>query len=195
MLLLSMKKIIIIHSVFLALILGLAGYAYARYWNIALVNGTPISRLRYYQILEQQGGQQILAQLVDDAIIMSEGKAKDIKIDQKIIDEEVTKIEDRLKTQGKTLEASLKANGLTMTDLRYQINLKKIQDTLSAPNTEITQAQIDNFLKVNKALIPAGKTKEELNTLAKNELISQANEASASAWLDKLRSEAKIIYK
>ena len=195
MLLLAMKKIILIHSIFLALVIGVLSFAYARYWNIATVNGVPISRLSYIKVLEQQGGKQILAQMIDDTLVMSAAKSNNITIDQKTIDDEVSKIEARLKAQGQTLDASLKANNLTRDDLNYQITLKKIQDQLSASKEEISQEKIDAFLKTNKALLPTDKTKEELNALAKNELTLQANEASASAWLDGLRSEAKIVYK
>lgn len=195
MLLFTMKKLIIAHAIILSLLIGAVSYAYARYWNIATVNGTPISRISYIKLLEQQGGQQILAQMIDDALILNEGKNKNVTIDQKTIDEEIAKVEARLKAQGQELDAALAANKMTRASLEYQIRLKKIQDNLAASKVEVTQAQIDDFLKANKAMLPTGKSKDELIALAKQQLVSEADQASASAWLDKLRSDAKIVYK
>ncbi|MFZ2152626.1 MAG: SurA N-terminal domain-containing protein [Microgenomates group bacterium] len=190
-----MQKIIIIHSVVLAIILAIAGFAYAKYWNVAIVNGRPITRLSYIKLMEKQAGKQILSQMVDDAIIMAEADAKGLKIDQAAIDEELAKIETNLKSKGQTLDAALASAGMTRDDLTGQIKLKKIQDALSASKIEVTQAKIDEFLKANKALLPTGKTRDELNTLAKNQLILEADQASATAWLDTLRASAKVIYK
>ena len=190
-----MKKIIIIHTVFFGLIVAVAGYAYSRYWNVATVNGRSISRLSYIQMLEKQAGKQILDQMVQETLVLNEGDSKGVKVDAKTISDEIAKIETRLKTQGQTLDAALTANSMTKADLETQIKLKKIQESLSASKVEITQAQIDKFLTDNKAMLPTGKTKDELNTLAKEQLVLEANQASGSAWLEALRSSAKIIYK
>jgi foldase protein PrsA len=189
-----MKKIIIIHTIVLALVIGAGAFAYAKYWNIATVNGRPISRLSYIKVLEKQGGKEVLDQMVNEALILNEGKNKNVVVTQKDIDAEIAKVEDRLKAQNMTLDAALTANGMVKEDLVSQIRLKKIQDALSASKAEITQAQIDAFLKANKAMLPTGKTPAELNTLAKDQLILEANQASASAWLAALKSSAKVVY-
>ena len=190
-----MKKIIIFHTVLFGLIIAAATYGYARYWNIATVNGKAITRLDYIKALEKQGGKQILDQLVQEALILNEGASKGVKIDPKTVSDEIAKIEERLKAQGQTLDAALTANNMVKSDLETQIKLKKIQESLSSSKVEITQAQIDEFLKANKAMLPAGKSKDELNALAKEQLILEANQASASAWLGGLKQSAKIIYK
>lgn len=190
-----MKKIILLRFLPLALIIGLAGYGYSRYWNIAYVNGQPISRLAYFKMLETQGGQQVLAQMIEDSLITNEGIKNKVNIDQKQISDEISKIEEKLKAQGNSLEEALKANNLTREGLESQIRIKKTQDILSESKAEITQAQIDEFLKANKALLPKDKSKDELQSLAKEQLKLQADAQSAAQWLDKLRTEAKIIYK
>lgn len=190
-----MKKILIIHAIPVAIIVIVGLLAYSKYWNIALVNGQPISRLKYIQTMDRQGGKQVLDELIDEALIVKEGDLKGVKVEDSVINEEITKIEDRLKSQGQTIQTALAANNLTRADLEYQIRLNKIQETLSASKAEISSAEIDEFLTTNKDLLPPGKTPEELKQLAKEELILQANQASASAWLDGLRQSAKVIYK
>jgi parvulin-like peptidyl-prolyl isomerase len=190
-----MKKIIVIHASVLAAILAVGIFGYIKYWNVATVNGISISRLDYIKSMEKQGGKQTLAMMIDDTLILNEGNAKGVKIEQKDIDEELAKIETQLKAQNETLESALAANNMTKADLEKQIRLKKIETALSAPKTEITQAQIDQFLLTNKSLLPTGKTKEELQTMAKDQLTIEASQSAASTWMDNLRQSAKIIYK
>ncbi len=161
-----MKKILTIHLAFLAVILISLGLVYNRYWNVATVNGVAISRLDYIKAMEKLGGQQTLESMIDETLILNEGKSKNVSVDQ-----------------------------MAKTDLERQIRIKKIEEKLSTPTTEITQAQIDEFLKTNKAMLPTGKTKEELQTLAKDQLMSEASQSAATTWMDGLRSGAKIVYK
>lgn len=190
-----MKKIVKIHIAILVVIVALGVVGYLRFWNVATVNGTPISRLSYIRAMEQQGGNQVLSVMIDETLILNEGNKNGVKIDQKTIDEEITKIEDQLKTQNQTLDAALLAYDMTKADLEKQLRIKKIESILSAPKTEITQAQIDEFLKINKSLLPTGKTKVELQTLAKDQLTIEASQSAATSWLDGLRQSAKIVYK
>lgn len=190
-----MKKIYIIHGSILVIIIIAGFIAYLRFWNVATVNNIPISRIDYIKTMEQQGGKQVLNNLIDDTLILNEGKKNNINVDQKTIDTEVAVIEEQLKTQNQTLDSALLASEMTRADLDKQIKIKKIETTLSASKTEITQAQIDAFLTTNKSLLPTDKTKAELQTLAKDQLTLEANQSAATTWLDGLRQSANIIYK
>lgn len=190
-----MKKIIKIHLAVLVVIMALIVVGYLRFWNIATVNDTSISRLSYIKAMEQQGGQQTLAGMVDDTLILNEGIKNNVKIDQKTIDDEITKITDQLKTQNQTLDSALSASNMTKADLEKQIKIQKIESVLSATKTEITQTQIDEFLKIYKDQLPTGKTKVELQTLAKEQLTLEASQSAVTNWLDNLRQSAQIVYR
>lgn len=190
-----MKKILIIHGTFLVVILISLVLVYNRYWNVATVNGVAISRLDFIKAMEKLGGKQTLDSMIDETLVLNEGKTKKINVDQKTIDAEISSIEERLKSQNNTLEAALKSSGMVRSDLEKQIRVKKIEETLSASKTEITQAQIDEFLKANKAMLPTGKTKSELETLAKEQLVLEANQTAVTTWMENLRGSAKIVYK
>jgi len=189
-----MKKIIFIHGAFLVVVLAIITGAYLKYGIVARVNGVAITRIDYIKAMERLGGKQTLETMIDDTLILNEGESKGVKIDQKMIDEEIAKIEERLKVQNQTLDTALAAASMTKADLIKQIKMKKIQDILSAPKSEITQAQIDEFLKTNKSMLPVGKSKEELATLAKQQLTAEASQSAASEWLNKIRESAKIDY-
>ena len=79
--------------------------------------------------------------------------------------------------------------------MEKQIRLQKIADELSKGSTEVTQQQIDDFLKTNADQLPKGASKEELQSLAKNELTKEASNAAISTWLSNLKKNATIIYR
>ena len=188
-----MKKILIIHVSILVVIVAILTGVYLRFWNVATVNGTGISRIEYIKNMEKQGGEQTLAFMVDEALILNEGKKNNVSVDQKTIDSEIAIIEEQIKAQGQSLDAALVAAGMVRADLEKQVRIKKIESILSAPKTEITQAQIDNFIKTYKDQLPAKATKTELETIAKDELTAQAKNTAATEWLNGLTKNAKIV--
>jgi hypothetical protein len=190
-----MKKIIAIHTVVLLVLIAAGAYAYFRFWNVAVVNGVPISRVSFYKTLEKQGGQEVLASMIDNALVLKEGKDKGVNIDQKTIDDELAKIEEQLKVQNQSLDSALAAAGMTKNELAEQIRIRKIETILSATKVDITQSQIDEFLEANKSFLPTDKTKEELQTLAKEQLAMEASQSATENWLNNLRQSAKIQYK
>lgn len=189
------KNVCKIHLIALVLILGVAMGLYFRFWNIVTVNGKGISRAEYYKKLAKSDAKQLLDQMITEMLIKEEALKKNIKIEQSEIDEEIKKIDEQIKGQGQTLELALTAQGMTKAELENQISLQKMVDKLSNPNTEITQVQIDEFLKTNKAQLPAKATKDELQKLAKDELTSQASQSAIGTWLEGLKNGANIIYK
>lgn len=183
------------HMFFLVLILGVSLGVFYKYGTVATVNGKAISRLAYIKKLEKSDAKQLLEQMITEKLIQNEADKKGVKIEKSVIDEEIKKIDEQLKAQGQTLEIALESRGMTRADLEGQIGIQKIIEKLAAPSTEITQAQIDEFLKTNKAQLPAKATKDELQKLAKDELTSQASQEAISTWLESLRKDAKVIYR
>ncbi|MFA7301623.1 MAG: SurA N-terminal domain-containing protein [Candidatus Shapirobacteria bacterium] len=191
----NLNKIHMLHLGLLLVLLTAGGYSYLKYWNVATVNGKPIARIDFIKTLEKAGGKQTLDQMVQTSLILEEGKKNNIKMEKSEIDAEITKIEDRLKVQGQTLDAALVSSGMTRTDLEKQILMQKIETALSKPKVEISQAQIDEFIKTYKTQLPPKATKVELETIAKDELTAQAVKLAAETWVSELTKNAKVILK
>lgn len=183
------------HLGLLLVLLATGGYAYFKYWNIAVVNGRGISRIDYIKSMERAGGKQILDQMVQETLILEEGKKNNITMDQASIEAETVKVQERLKAQGQTLDSALQLSGMTKADLEKQMLMQKIQNTLSKVTTQITQVQIDEFIKTYKTQLPAKATKAELETIAKDELNAQAVKAAGAQWLTDLTKNAKVVLK
>jgi predicted DNA-binding antitoxin AbrB/MazE fold protein len=131
--------------------------------------------------------------MITETLILSEGEKNKIEIGKEVIDAEIKIISDNIASQGSTLEEALTARGMKEADLEKQIKLQKIVEKLATANINISQAQIDEYLKTNKAQLPKGATKEELNEMAKEDLMTEASNEAINTWLEKIRAEAKIV--
>lgn len=176
-------------------VLGLAvlAFLYYRFCIVATVNGKPITRFAYLQNLVKFDQKQILKQMANEALIYQEAKKQGVEIEKSLIDTEIASIEAKIVEQGQTLEAALSAEGMTKSDLEAQIQIQKIAEKLSKPNTEITQAQIDDYLTKNKAYLPTTYTKEQLQELAKTQLTTEIKNEAVNTWFTEIQKNAKII--
>ena len=175
------------------IIVALAVYAYYRFGIVATVNGKPISRLTYLQTLEKQDQKSTISQMANEVLVYQEAAKQKVTVDQSVIDAEVKKIEDQVTAQGETLEAALTAEGMTKADLVAEIRLQKTAEKLANPQITITQAQIDKYLTDNKSALPTGYTKDQLQTLAKDQLTSSAQSTAINTWFSNLKKAAQII--
>ena len=190
----KLSKTVKIHLIGLLVLLALIGGCFYKFGVVATVNGKPIYRLAYLEKL-QKSDTTVLTSMVQDSLISSEAKSKGIVIDQKDIDDSLTTIETQVKEQGMTLDEALKSESLTKEELISQIRTQKIAEKLASPSADSTQAEIDAWLKENKDYLPTGKTKDELQTLAKTQLKTQAENTAVNTWFTNLKSTAKIIYR
>jgi len=191
----KMSRVATIHLIGFLVLLAFAAGCFYKFGIVATVNGKPIYRHSYIIQLQKQDKQTVLSQMVQDALIAGEAKNKGIVINQEEIDKGLAAIEDQVKAQGTTLDEAMKAQGVTKEEVMSQIRTQKIAEALASPSAEVTKEQIDAFLKENKAYLPTGKTDSELQTLAKEQLETQAKNTALSTWFSNLKSSAKIIYK
>ncbi|MFA6007897.1 MAG: SurA N-terminal domain-containing protein [Candidatus Shapirobacteria bacterium] len=175
------------------IIIAAAVYAYYRFGVVATVNGKPISRLAYLETLEKQDKKQTITQLVNEALVYQEAAKQKVTVDQSVIDAEVKKVEAQITAQGQTLDAALTSEGMTLADLENEIRLQKTAEKLANPQVTVTQAEIDKFLVDNKTALPTGSTKEQLQTMATEQLSSQAQSDAVNTWFSNLKKAAQII--
>lgn len=168
-------------------------YTYYRFGIAATVNGVPITKTAYLRNLERQDKKQTIKQMANEALVLQEAAKKGVVIEQSVIDTEIATVEAQIKAQGETLDTALAAEGMSKEDLVQQIRLQKTVEKLSNPNLDITQAQIDEYLKSNKAALPSSYTKEQLQDLAKTQLISEAKNVAIDKWFTELQKSANII--
>ncbi|MBP9817243.1 SurA N-terminal domain-containing protein [Candidatus Shapirobacteria bacterium] len=179
----------------LLIIVVLVAYGFYRFGVVATVNGQVVDRFSYWLNLEKQDGKQVLETMIQEKMILGEADKKGIKIDQKAIDEEISKIEEQLKEKNQTLAQVLESRAMTKADLLKQIRIQKIVEALAKPKTEVDQKEIDAFIEKNKAQFPKNTSKDDMQKMAKEQLIAQERETSIGTWFDNLKKESKVVYK
>ncbi len=131
-----------------------------------------------------EAAQEILAQLIDDRLLLSEARKQGIEVSDREIDQKIDELEARF-TGDRTLSGTLREQNLTINDVRKryaeQMMIEKLVDArirhqiqiLPQENESYYREHIEEFtepeqVKVGSILIRTGdnRTKEETLTLA-----------------------------
>ncbi len=184
------KLILVLVMVILALLL----YRFKSVFIAATVNSAPISRLAVVQELEKQGGKSILDNLITNALILQEAKKEKVVITQPEIDAEIAKVTANLKTQGQDLDQILTTQGMTKADLNDQIRLQLLVQKMAGQGIEVTDKEVqDNFTAGQKDGTYAKNVKfADVQAQIKSQLNQQKLNDKITAWIQDLRSKAKI---
>lgn len=160
---------------------------------VATVNGQPITRIELIKDLEKKQGKATLDSLITEQLILQEAKARKAEVTQKEQNEELSKIEKSITSQGQNLDDLLNAQGMTRQDLTEQI---KIQLTLKrlVGKVEITQKEIDDYIEKNKETIPDDANMDDLKKQTKQQLENQKINDKIQAFIADLQKKAKIEY-
>ena len=126
----SRKNLILAFIPLLVSMLIVVGYKYKNEVVLATVNGKPITRLKLWKRLEQQGGAQTLDSLITQELILQEGKEQNIVVSQQVIDEEIGNIEKTVSLQGSTLEQALETQGMSKEEFQNQIKIQILLEKL-----------------------------------------------------------------
>lgn len=162
---------------------------------VANVNGQYITYPAYIKELENQGGQQVLNQMVTEALIVSEAKKQGVTVPQEVIDQEIETIKTRIEAQGTTFDEALAKEGITLSRLQEQVRMQKLVQLLSHSETQVTDADIDAYMKENQDQLPKNAaTNQELRTTIKEQLSQTKQQETTQKWLEDLKAQANIQY-
>jgi hypothetical protein len=148
----------------------------------AAVNGQPIWSWNYVAKLHQQAGQQLLEQMINEALIEQEIRKQGIQVTAAEVDEQVAKINDQLGESSGGLEAVLALQGVNKSEFMRQVRLNLAMEKLVAGTIQISEEEIAQELKDN------GGTA----TTAADNLRSQKLREAFGQWFDNLKAGAKI---
>ncbi len=181
-------------GILVALLLAGVVYLLRGWFVIAFVNGQPITRLQLINDLESQYGKQAENNLVTKTLILQEAKKKGVNVSAAEVNDEIKKIELQLSQGGQSLDQALAAQGMTRSSLDEQIRLQKIIEKLVGKDTQVTDAEVSNYIEQNKASIPEGSDTNELRTAIRQQLLQQKQSDKVQTLLKQLQDKAKIFY-
>ena len=176
------------------LLIGGLAYYYRNLLVAATVNGSLISRWSILSQLEASSGKSVLDSLITKKLIEDEAKSKNITVSQEDVDTEIKAIEDRLVSQGGTLEAALEAEKMTMEKLREQITINKSLQQLVADKLAVSDEDVENYIKRMGGDIPKTVPEAEFKSQIKAQLQNQKFGTEAQSFIDALRAQANIKY-
>lgn len=177
------------------LALGVAAYYLKGYAIAAMVNGQPVSRISVIRELEKMDDGQVLDGIITQTLIAQAAKKAGITADPAAADEELKNIEEQVKTQGQDLDQLLAMQGMTRDTLKEQISIQKTVEKLAGADTvTVTDEEVKKFATDNASLFPKTLKPEELTARASDQLKRQKVQEKIQAYIEELRTAAKIEY-
>lgn len=117
--------------------------------KVASVNGKEISKDDLYAEMLKTSGPETLDLMISDEIIRQETEKEDISVTDEEIAAEIAVYEEEY-GGAEQLEAALAENGMTIEDLKEEVQTYVKIEKLIGPNIEITDEQIKAYFEENK---------------------------------------------
>jgi SurA-like N-terminal domain len=186
----NLKTIIIIACVIVA---GSFLFAYKSLFIVAIVDGSPISRLAVIDDLEDRFGKGILEDFIVQKIIDKKAKKEGVVISDEEINEEIKNIENQIMAQGGTLDEVLAQEGTTRDIFAGQIATQKKLEKLLSDDMQVSDSEVDQYIEDNEIEIPEGEEisyREQVGA----QLQQQKFNAIVVQFIDSLREQSSIRY-
>lgn len=189
----SSKKVINLKSLLVLAIVVLAvlGYKYRGLFIAASVNGSPISRFSIIRMLEKQSGKVVLDNLITEKLIEGEARKMGVSIPKEEIEAVLKNIEEQVKAQGQTLDQALAMRNMSKEDLIAQITIEKKLQKLLSDKIQISDADIDTYIKDNKITPPNGQELDFRKNI-QDQLQQQKLSSEADIFIAGLKDKASI---
>ncbi len=117
--------------------------------KVASVNGKEISKDDLYAEMLKTSGPETLDLMISDEIIRQETEKENISVTDEEIAAEIAVYEEEY-GGAEQLEAALAENGMTIEDLKEEVQTYVKIEKLIGPNIEITDEQIKTYFEENK---------------------------------------------
>jgi len=189
----SSVKWILVAPLIIIVLAGLL-YYFRGQFVVAIVNGKPICRWTLIKELEKQAGKRTLESLITKTLILQEAKKQKVAVSDDEVNQEIKQIEENFTSQGQDFNQLLEIQGITRNGLMEEIRLQKMVETIAGKDVEVTDKEIDDYIKENKDNIPQDMKEEEIRATAKEQLKQQKMNEKIQSWIKSLRDGAKIKY-
>lgn len=148
--------------------------SYKKSWFIAAtVNGAPISNFELLSREDSQFRKQMLDQMINEKLILSEAGKKGIKVSEQDIDAKIADIEKQV-GGANAFDSLLAQQGETRTGVRNQIRITLSLEKMYTNEALVSAEEVTKFIEQNKDQMqssqPAELTKEATDILKSQKL-------------------------
>ncbi len=160
---------------------------------VATVNGTEITKDELYNELSQGGAdEQALDTLITKSLIHQEAKKNNYEVTEADVDKEIDTYVENFGSK-ENLDQALVANGMTLEQLRENIQMNALLTKILEPQVKVTDEQIKQTFEDNKASFDTPEQVRASVILVKteaeaNEIIKELKEGKDFAELAKSKS-------
>lgn len=163
----------------------------------AVVNGETIGKGELERRLIQSYGDDTVQKLIDEVLILQEGRQQKITVTDQETADKVSVIEKQIAPE--KLDDALAARKLTRGDLGRQIQIQVMTEKVLGKDISLTDKDIADYFNENKESLAqdAGKKVEELKLVdVRQTVVEQLRARRISAkyrpWIEELRSKSSI---
>lgn len=170
-------------------------------YSVAVIEGTRISKSKWHKALEKQYGSSVAQKLIQDQIIREEAKKAKITASKEDIDSKIKEYEDNLGGK-EALEAALKANNISIEDLREVVELEVLLTKLLTPEIKYTDDDLKKFFtqysqeyfpKESSELEPGEKLDfEQYKDKVEDLYVRQQILSRAGSWITEAEAKYRI---
>ncbi|TCP56059.1 foldase protein PrsA [Tumebacillus sp. BK434] len=120
--------------------------------NVATVGNTNISEEQFYSKLEQAGGKDTLKRMIEEQVVLNQGKSLGLLATDAEIDKEIqTIIDERFEKDKAKLEAALKQSNMTLDDLKREMKISVTAKKIATKDITVSDDEIKEYYEQNKA--------------------------------------------
>ncbi|ARU61223.1 hypothetical protein CBW65_09635 [Tumebacillus avium] len=119
--------------------------------NVATVGNTKISEEQFYSKLEQAGGKDTLKRMIEEQVVLNQGKSMGLLATDAEIDKEIqTIIDERFEKDKAKLEAALKESNMTLDDLKKEMMISVTAKKIATKDITVSEEEITEYYEQNK---------------------------------------------
>jgi len=170
-------------------------------YSVAVVNGQRVTERKYYDRLDQGYGSTVVAQLIEEELIMQEAEKQGITVTDEEIEADLADITEQIGGE-EALDSALEYYSLSMDDLRLQIELDLMITKIIEPTLDYTEEDVQVYFEEYGETIFADDAAEleegellDYDTYRGETLeyfLEEEISNASSTWLAEAEEEAKI---
>jgi parvulin-like peptidyl-prolyl isomerase len=177
------------------IVLLLLAFMFRNKLIVATVNGQPITRFALIKELEKAAGRQTLDSLVTQSLVYQEARKQGVEVSTQELDEEISKIEENITSQGQDLDTLLQAQGMSRSELREQIKIQKIVEKIVGQDVIVSEEELASYMEENADFMPEDVDEVEYKEQVRAQLTQQQVGEKIQTWLQELRGNANVKLK